>query len=360
MANIFSLIIGCIITFLPLYTRFSSLNIDRVSKAVFLLLLIPIFLMFKNEKQRILPIEIRIGLITCVLHTILFQYEPASFSGIFQSIALSLGMLFFVKYHENYKSEEIILNSLVVSSLIQCVISTSQYAGFDLYSNAVLALNKDIILQTTEKSFFGSFSNSNLFGSYLALCLPSFYRKKVFYFAPIILLFVFLSKSLMAIAAVVAGLILFWKKGLEKYLYIGFPFLIAIGIYLFPSEASGRIELWWQLINKIDFSHFIIGKSVSWFDYLELKIGSNFINNEHNEFLSAFNIFGIFGLLFFLYLFIKVIKNVSKNHLFGCIALSSFVNMLGNFPLHYAPLAIIVIISIAHCIKGDYVSNLDR
>ncbi len=360
MAKILSLLIGCIIIFLPLYTRFSSVNVDRVSKALFLLLLIPIIQLIQIKKIREFPVEMKACFIACILHMIIFQFEPASFSGIFSSIATSLGMILLVKYHESYKNEEIILNSLVVASLIQCVISFSQYMGFDIYANSILLLNKEVSLHVNETNTFGSFANSNLFGSFLALCLPAFFRKKVLYLAPIVLIFILLSKSIMAIAATLAGVLMFFKKYLEKYLYISFPFLIALGIYLFPSESSGRIELWDGLINRIDISHFIFGKSQSWFDSLELKIGSEFINNEHNEFLSVFNIFGIFGLLFFIYLFTKVIENKGKNLLFGCITLVSFVNMLGNFPLHYAPTALIIIISLAHCIKGDYVSNLDR
>lgn len=360
MAKILSLLIGCIIIFLPLYTRFSSVNVDRVSKALFLLLLVPIIQLIQIKKIREFPSGLKLGFITCILHMIIFQFEPASFSGIFSSIAVGLGMILLVKYHESYKSEEIILNSLVIASLTQCVISFSQYMGFDIYANLILLLNQSVSLHVNETNTFGSFANSNLFGSFLALCLPAFFRKKIFYFAPIILVFILLSKSIMAIAATLAGVMMFFKKDLEKYLYISFPFLIALGIYLFPNESSGRIELWDGLVHRVDILHFIIGKSASWFDSLDLKIGSEFINNEHNEFLSVFNVFGIFGLLFFIYIFLKVIENNGKSLIFGCITLTSFVNMLGNFPLHYAPTALIIIIAIAHCIKGDYVSNLDR
>lgn len=360
MANIFSLLIGCIVSFLPLYTRFSAVNLDRVSKAFLLLLIIPFFQIIPFKKIRSIPSEIKLIFAACVFHMVLFQFDPSSFSGIFSSLAIALGMIFFIKYHEHYTSEVIILNSLVIGSAIQCIISFSQYAGYDIYSNVMLLLNGDIKIVSVEENYFGSFANSNLFGAYLALCFPAFFRPKFIYFAPIVLLFVFLSKSLMAIAACSAAIALFSKKNREKELYILAPIVFFTIILSISGLTSGRLDLWAILVSKVDVMHFIFGMSPSWFDSLGLNISKNLVNNEHNEFLSIFNIFGIFGLLACIFMHKLCIDNKNKNIIFGCITFAGFVNMLGNFPLHYAPLALIIIVSFAHCIKGDYVSNMDR
>lgn len=360
MANIFSLLIGCIVSFLPLYTRFSTVNLDRVSKAFLLLLIIPFLQIVPFKKIRSVQNEIKFIFAACIFHMALFQFDPSSFSGIFGSIAIALWMIFFIKYHEHYTSEVIILNSLVIGSAIQCVISFSQYAGHDIYSSAMLLLNGDVKLVSMEENHFGSFANSNLFGAYLALCFPAFFRPKFIYFAPIILLFVFLSKSLMAIAACAAAITLYAKKNREKELYILAPIVFFTIILSISGLTSGRLDLWSTLVIKVDVMHFLFGMSPSWFDSLGLNISKNLVNNEHNEFFSAFNIFGIFGLLSCIFMHKLCIENKGKNILFGCITFAGFVNMLGNFPLHYAPLAIIIIISLAHCIKGNYVSNMDR
>lgn len=363
--NISDLFIGCIVAFLPLYIRFSSVNLDQVSKSNALFCLIPAFVLLFTKKVKQFPLVLRVIFSLAIAHLIIFQYEAASFVGIYQSIGISLGLLFVFKYFETSNDQsDLILNFMVIGALAQCLISFSQFLYWDVYSNIIHYIDSTVRNVSVEGdvNYYGSLLNSNLFGAYLAFCLPAFFRPKLVYLAAPVIVFIVASKSIMAIAAMLASIYYFMfvkNKKLELFSYI----LAVIGFvsvcYFFEDLTSNRVFVWGKIFSQIDFSHFFLGNSPSWFESLKIHFGRSFVMNEHSDFFTIFNIFGIFGLVASAYIIHLIIKNRAKNQNFAAIFFASFVNMLGAFPLHVAPLALIVMVAAAHCIKGNYVSNMD-
>ena len=367
--NLSALLIGCIVAFLPLYIRISSVDISRVSRSNALICLIPAILILFNKRERIFPLYLKIISIAAILHLIAVQYEPALFNGVYQAIAISSGLLFLVKYQESYSDNDnnIIFNFLCAGAVIQSVITLFQYLGFDIYEYFIMSFNSNVSAEgpATEGhvAFFGSLQNKNILGSYLALCLPAFFRNKLLMLLSIpVVISIILSDSLMPIAASIISIsyYLFAKtKKREALYYIVIPIMFYSFCILFPDKTSDRYAIWENYISKITTKSFLIGNSTSWLTHNAMDLRTGFVDNIHNEFLTAFNIFGIAAIAAIVYIVYLVVSNTGKNRIFGSMLISSFLLMSGNFPLHIAPTAFIILIALAHCIKGNYGSNLD-
>lgn len=368
--RLFPLLIGCIVALLPLYIRISSVNLERVSKTNALLCLIPILILLFNEKLRSFPIILKSILIAAMFHLIIFQYEPAAMIGIYQSISICAGSMFLIKYHESYNESDnnIIFNSMCIGALIQCVMAAFQIFNVDIYSGALLYFNKNTAAAGPSadghRAIFGSFQNPNILGAYLAMCLPAFFRSRNLVFLSVIVFAAIVStESLMPIAAAILAVSYFIVSKLnnkfEKFYYILFPIFFYGFCFIFPGATSDRAMIWSWYLDKIDLRHFLIGKSTSWLPLNVMYIGTGFVDNVHNEFLTLLNIFGILSLAAVGYIIYLVVINKDKNRIFAATLFASFFIMLGNFPMHIASTSFLTLIALAHCLKGSYVGNVE-
>jgi hypothetical protein len=370
MANILANTLGCAVALMPLYIRITSVNVERVSKANLLMCLIPALLIMFRDKIRHADFTLKGIFLVLISHLIIFQFEPASFVGVYQAIAISLGLLFIIKYNESYreKDSEIILNWLCIGGLIQAVIGIVQYLGIDLYREVIFWLYKDVSEHGAyvdgHKAVYGSLQNPNLLGAYLALCIPAFFRTKLLWIASIpLLISLCLAGSLIPIAAAMVSIAYYFTPHfkLKNFLvFIMAPIAFYAFCFLFPHLTSDRAEIWINYLSKVNVMHFLIGKSSSWLPMNIMNLRAGIVDNVHNEYLTAFNIFGIGAIVAIIYLLRLIVKNQAKEKVFFSVLLSGFFLSLGSFPMHIAPLALIIMISIAHTLKGNYVINLDR
>lgn len=364
------------VALLPLYIRLSSVDLGRVSKSNALFCAIPILVVLFSDKIRGFNPLLKFFLIVAMLHVIIFQFEPASIGGVYQSIGICLGSLFLIKYHESYDEKEsnTLLNFLCLGALIQSTLAIFQYFHIDIYENILTALNpsyhavgayadKEAVNQPGMDAY-GSLGNPNLLGTYLALCLPAFFRGKLIWISVLVVSAIILTGSLMAIASAIGAIIYYLfarSKIKEALLYISCAIGYYVTLCVLPGISSGRDEIFKWFLNDITVKQFLIGLSPSWLASLNVHIVSaGIVKEEHNEFLSAFNIFGIFSVVAIAYLFYLVISNQNKNKIFASILFAAFINMHGNFPLHIAATSLIILTAMAHCLKGSYVSNMDR
>lgn len=358
--------------FLPLYIRISSVSLERISKSNALFCLIPLMLLMFGRKIRKFPVVLSIIFAAVIAHLALVQFEPAAFNGIYQAVGISLGLIFVIQYHEHFKEDhtEVLLNFMCAGALIQSCLSIFQFLGLDLYEHAIVFLtNSKVVVQSgaIENLSAGSLLNPNVLGAYLALCLPAFFRGNLIWASLPVVATIINLESLMPIAAMLGGLsyYLFAKsKKKETFFYIASAVCFYLIILLFPKISSGRVDIWSQIFREINLEHFFFGMSPSWLVAKNFHIGifsgRGLIREEHNDFLTIFNIFGILGVVAVGYLFHKVIENQYKNRIFASIMFAAFVLMHGSFPLHLAVTAFIIMIALSHCLKGNYVVNLDR
>lgn len=364
------ILLGCMVAFLPLYIRITSVNVERISKANALLCLLPILISMFGITLRKFPEVLKAIFIAAMFHVVIFQYEPASTNGIYQSIAICLGLLFVIKYHESADHFDIdyVLDFLCIGALVQSALVVTQLFGFDLYTDLICLFDNKLIIDGSfvdgHYAIFGSLQNPNVFGAYQALCLPAFFRsKKLMAWSLVVIATIILAGSRMPMAAACFSILYYLavnNKIKEYALYISFTVAFYAFCFLLPDHTSDRMIIWGDFLSKVDLKHFLIGGSPSWLSFHVTRIGKSYATNLHNEYLSIFNIYGILGLIAVGYLFHLVIKNQSKNKVFGAIMVGAFVNMHGNFPLHIAPTCLIIMLALAHSLKGSYGINMDR
>lgn len=364
-----NILIGCMIAFLPLYTRISSVDIGRISKVNVLLYLLPLVILLLGQKVRSFHPGMLAIFCAAIAHTIIFQYEPASIWGFYQSLSMGLGMLFIVKYNESYidSGKEVILNFMCLGAVIQSLVAIGQYLDFDIYHKLIFFLNKDITVHgayvSGHKAIFGTLGNPNVLGAYLALCLPAFFRSNLHLLLSIpVGLAIGLAGSLIPVAAILIAISYYYSpqfKGKDAITYIVFPSAFYLFCFLYPQHTSDRSEIWAWYLSKIDWLHALIGKSASWLPLNIMRLRTGTVDNVHNEFFTAFNTFGIFALAAIGYMIKLICDNTSKDKIFASIFVAAFILSHGSFPMHLASTVLIIMVSIAYCLKGNYVSNLD-
>jgi hypothetical protein len=365
-----NILIWCMIAFLPLYTRISSVNIDRISKTNALLCLLPLVIILFSEKLRSFNKGLAAIFCVAILHLVFFQYEPASIWGFYQSISICLGLLFIAKYNENFieSDKDLLQNFLCIGALIQSFVAILQFFNIDVYNSLIFFLNKDVeshgAYVSGHKAIFGTLGNPNILGAYLALCLPAFFRSNAYLCMAIpVGIAIGLSGSLIPIAtSFIVGAYFFAPsfKGKDLLVYAIIPICFYAFCFYYPHLTSDRSEIWAWYLSKIDLAHALIGKSTSWLPMNVMPLRSGTVDNVHNEFLTAFNIFGMSAIIAIGCMVRLISKNISKDKVFASIFVAAFILSLGSFPMHMAPTAIIIMVAIAHCLKGSYVGHMDR
>lgn len=370
MAKIANWLIGCMIAFLPLYTRISSVNIDRISKTNALLCLIPAIIMFFNQKHRYFNRILKYAFFAMAIHVALFQFEPASIAGFYQAISICLGLFFVAQYHECHikNQDDVLLNFVMLGALIQSVIAIGQFIDVDIYRNLIMFLVDGVSVQgayvSGHKAIFGSLGNPNLLGAYLALCLPAFFRNSfTLYFAAPIAMAVYLSGSLIPMAASIVAIAYYFTKDF-KYkdiaFLIGYPVLFYSFCFMFPEKTSDRMEIWKYFYDNTSAFSFLFGHSTSWFPLNIMQLRTGIVDNWHNEFIAALNIFGIGAIAVIVYMLRNFVNNSKKDKVFSAMFMSGYVLCHGSFPLHIAPTALLIMVALSHTLKGDYGFNVDR
>lgn len=364
-----ALLIGCTVALLPLYIRISSVDLERVSKSNALICLFAILILLFGNKVRSFPSILKIILVAAMFHLILFQYEPAAVRGIYQTVMICIGSLFLVKYHESYNESDndIIFNSMCIGALIQTLLGAFQYFDMDIYGGALMLFNEKTVTTGAyadgHRAVFGSLLNPNVLGAYLAMCLPAFFRsrKLILLSIPVFLILILTQSQIPILAGTLAGAYCLSVnfRSREKYFYVLYPVAFYAFCFLFPDSTSERVDIWKWYLDKVDVGHFLLGESASWMQFNVMRIRTGYVDNVHSDFLSLFNIFGILSIAASIYVFYLVIINKDKNKIFAATLLASFVIMLGSFPMFIASTSFLTLIALAHCIKGNYVSNVD-
>lgn len=359
---IVNVIIAISMALLPLYIRVVQFDFSRTSKdnlAVVIMSLVAILI----PQRRKISNYARFVVVYMVLILAFNQYFVASINVMFQTFYLLIGIVFAVKFYEGFDmdSRHIIKHGLIVGALIQIASSLLDMAGINLYGYVIESITNSKQIAMNVPDFGGTFAHSNLLGSYLALAsmlaLPN-----IFLFS-IIFIGLLMTKSAMAIAAGIAGLIYYfnYKKGIINpvLLYIG-AIIAMICVYFIGAFGldSDRFSTWNKIFLDVDLHHFLIGKGAGWFPDAMYTNGAEKMQQEHNEFISFFNIFGIIGVG----LVTPFLKNISKQRdaSFAALCFCGFVSCFGHFNFHVSTIALTLIVSACISIGGNDGLNLER
>lgn len=292
---------------------------------------------------------------------------------------LSFGLLYILS--TNVEKPEILYDVVCVSAILCVIWQTLQLFGLWVFMSPVL-----------NKAYVGLLSNTNETSAFLAISLPCFFRGKWAWFIPIILVGLFIGKSVGGIvAASIAGLVwLFqfrqeigWKK-CSVVILVG---MIIFSAYLWnrdfsvESHKNGRWKYWtdmapvanmklfgWGLgqfkfvmpllqaptLLKPEYRMLLyknIGDKKAFEQAVDLVGVDKALNHKwteiwleaHNEYMEVWFMAGLFGLLMLLYAIYDTLMMPSAlipkyGFLIACISACWF------FSFQIAPIAIITIL----------------
>jgi hypothetical protein len=153
------------------------------------------------------------------------------------------------------------------------------------------------------------------------------------WFIPFIVIHLLLSKTSTAVASAVAGVIVYYGA----LWVIIIPVLIVGAVFIWADGSvfvSERYQFWMEALRnyRLDTVHLLIGHGpgISWGKQWHL----------HNDWLQLFWQFGMTGI----YIIIGYVLNIYRgNRILFAAFVAVCINMIGNFPVHLAPSAFLII-----------------
>lgn len=268
--------------------------------------------------------------------------------GFSQIVFLLAGLSVYVGILKTKLPNETFYKIICISVIVQCLLAVCQLWNHD---PIVYALSHflQIWRRLDEAAIVGTMGNPNFLVGYLAICLPFFFRKPWFYFIPVMAALFYLSKTSAAVIPALMAIPLYYRSikmfGIFALLAMGYA--VYDGNVFVYTEINYRYQLWWEVLKQFESVKDVIfgfGPGAPW--------GHKF--PMHNEWLSLFHSYGLIGLVFIAG-FIKSLDR-SNRILFAAFGVAC-LNMIGNYPLHLAPSAFVIIIIVGLIERNRYGHN---
>jgi len=278
--------------------------------------------------------------------------------------ALSAAVIFHA-VRKSTLSLEWFYNVICVTAMIQALIAITQmfnsdpiFAFLNTVATAKVKLGETVIV--------GTLSNPNFLAAYLVFSFPFFLRiRKPYYkpswcwFIPVILFLLVESKTSIAVGALLVGMMVYFGniqiKGVRLYFILalaGVAYLwwdgnckrFFAGTYYFP-----RFQFWLKTVDTIDS----IPKIIFGIGPAAPKVWG--VNAPmHNDWLTLFYQYGFIGLSFFIGYIVTLYRG---NKMLFSAFIIFLVNMIGNYPVHLAPSAFLIVIIAGLLQREKEVSN---
>jgi len=349
---------GVAIFVAPLFLKTGSLAITpRLSRDIFLCVLIAISVISFGFNRK-LNFAQTLPFILFILYAFFNAADFTSYLYL-QNLAMILCFsVFCIQLYANCEIEylPIILNSIALAAILQACFAILNY--FDVSASSLLYTGVGSKFNYISSGSTGTLGNQNILGAYLAIALPTLFRKNWLFFIPLLVAGIILSKSdgpvVTAIVAIMAFLLFkYAKKFTGGAVTITFVVCI-ISSFVLPSVLTGvdtsqRFEIWNRIIGVFDINTFIFGEGLGFFP-INAAYWGNFsamlqkVVQAHNEYLETFLELGAIG-MGLIFIIIKKHVNFREPILFS-VFMGAMVNSFFNFPLHISPIAIIILISL--------------
>ncbi len=287
----------------------------------------------------------------------LFLVSTYSFSpskqhmyGFPQVVFILSAVCVYVTVLKNKLTNEWFYNVICIAAILQACLAICQYCGFmPVYD--LLAGKTETVTELSKTAVIGTLGNNGFLAIFLVISMPFFFRKYWCWFIPIILFLLIVSVTKTAIVALLIGCCVYFynKRHLIRNCMIGILLVLIMAAGYIRQEIllrgvanlhsslflsiSLRFEYWTEVINQLDTSSKIIfglGPGASW--------GKSF--PMHNDWLTIFHKFGLIGVS--LVAGFVATLNRGNRRLFSAFVIGC-VCMLGNYPLHLAPSAFLII-----------------
>lgn len=286
---------------------------------------------------------------------------PQVGDGFLQIIFALAGVCIFIAVKKSNLKIEWFYNIICVAAILQSLIAITQIFNCDPVK-MFLGLFAHVQTRLADTTIVGTLVNPNFLAAYLVISFPFFLRiRKPYYkpswcwFIPVILFLLIVSKTSTAVVALVIGMCVYYGNVRIQGTRVWF-FLMFGGIsYLWYDETVNRffvgprVRFWWEAVeNMSSIQKVIFGLGPAaprtW----------GFNCPMHNDWLTIFYQYGLVGLSFVIGFVVTIYRG--NKMLFSALIII-LVNMLGNYPLHLAPSAFLIIIIVGLMHREKEVSH---
>ena len=296
------------------------------------------------------------------------QHTETSLNVLLQWLPFLAGCALLFQANGQLKDIKIIYSYMFLAGLAHSSWIFLNYLGvdpLDVFLNTIGKYKRYVSKQGMDVKVMGPFLHHNLSGAFIALSIPTFFQRKTFIAVPIAAL-VLLNTSMATISVVVGTLVYVWSRFNLNFrrLYIslfgGASLLFALTYYK-PTEKlfrffydNGRLSVWYDSLTWLSGIWIFIGKGLGYFpDQFHKSFRYDMIFLQaHSEYVETYVAFGIIGVVLLLRTIIISIKNTNDSILLAIIACLC-TNMVGNFTIHIAGLAIIGILCFSYSFREE-------
>ena len=351
MTRMFNLYWGAVFIIVPLYLRAGQVPSTRFCKDVLFILLTILSAVLFDFKRQFPPtakLVLGVFLLAC------FFNGDFTSNGYLRHLGLIMAFsLFAVQFYSNSENLDFYLNALLISASIQSLLGIVNYLGYDAYKLFFEVFPTEMTYKVRYRPIggVGTLGNQGGYGAFVALCLPTCFRKKYWILLPLLILGVVLSKAEAAYVASLFGVI-YYLISLKNFkiakilTYCGTVFLsiscIAIPLY-FPVSRIGsdRLIIWAKAMNyyayEFSWKLFLFGYGTGHVYNNQVPYpvadGTRYASELHNEFLELLISHGVIGYIGFFYFLWKFFP---QSRALSSIVVICLVNSFFHFTLHYS------------------------
>jgi hypothetical protein len=269
---------------------------------------------------------------------------------------LLVGALIYAIVIKSAIKNETFYNIICISALLQAGISLCQYLWFDPFLWIVNHWFHMAFSVLDKKTLVGTLGNNNFLAAYLAISLPFFFRKWWIYGLILIMPCLYLANTTSAIVpALIGGILYLWLITPRSRFTVFYLAVMTIIIGLFAGwyalfqhtsiTENQRWQDWMAVIEQVRFNLFSLfcgfGPGAGWGKPYPM----------HNEWLQCLHQYGLIGLS----LLVGYVATAYRgNKILFTAFVIAMINMFGNYSLHLAPSAFLIIIIVGLMEREKY------
>jgi hypothetical protein len=357
---------------IPLYLALATANDGRISKDVLTMVLVGVsYCLFGLTKE--LTGKTRGFIASFLIVAFIVKDDLVKVNFFYHYTMILMTALFSIQFISNSRKEylDIFLKSILIAGVTQSIFSIINHFGHNIYDIFFLILNDgtNIVKRYPPNGATGTMGNQNVLGSLIAISLPTSFTKKRIWFAPLLILGIYLSNSLAPIISAIVGVLIYiiysYRKNVARWC-VGLGVLclsvlsFALPLYFKGIDPTKRLIGWAKLVKHISIEKLFLGHGAG---YLKNNYGlwqierGTYLHQAHNEYLELFFTFGLVG-FFIVFFFVK--NMYPKDIILFTIFTVGLVNSFFHFAFHISITALILLGALCFNDRNKNVSILER
>jgi hypothetical protein len=301
--------------------------------------------MIRNHWVSAFLVYMGIWQIFILIYKLFIPHLPPSILADAMNVGLyfTVGAIIFLAISRSTLKTSTIFNVICISTIIQTLLAVLQHFWGDpifLFLNWVFTAKH--LLRSDAMT--GTLGNNNFLAAYLAITAPLFFRRKWWMFLPAIAFVLIIAKTTSAVIPLAIGCgYYFFRRSLASYIIVAASIACAIfyAVFYHPffhlstGWYNDRLDMWMVAIKQVFATSFTavfgLGPGAGWGQPYPM----------HSEWVQCLHQFGMVGLIL---LAGYVVTAYRGNRMLYACFLIAVINMAGNYPIHLAPSAFLIIL----------------